>query len=466
MKIPRLVIAGASSGVGKTTIAAGLITALRRRGLRIQPFKVGPDYLDPTYHTLVSGLPCRNLDSWMLSDGALRTLFFRAAARADLALVEGVMGLYDGRGGAGEAGSTAELAKRLHAPVLLVLDVAKVSRSAAAMALGYKGFDPGLPLAGFLLNGVASERHFRWAREAVEGATGLPVLGCLPKGMEARLPERHLGLVPAHEDPDLAAALDRIGQQVEATLDLGAILDVAAGAPCLLKPEPVGLFPVEPPIPARIAVAQDAAFSFYYQDSLDLLEAWGATLVPVSPLRHEGLPPGVHGLYLGGGFPELHAAALEANASFRAAVREAASAGMPVYGECGGLMYLAEGIVTFEGRRHEMVGLTPGWSTMHRRRAQMGYVEAEALRDVLFLRAGQRIRAHEFHWSDLPGPERSAAYRTLDPEGRLEGFVAGSAQNVLGSYLHLHLGSDPVLPRRFVGACARFAGLASTGEKI
>lgn len=213
-------------------------------------------------------------------------------------------------------------------------------------------------------------------------------------------------------------------------------------------------------------MAQDAAFSFYYQDSLDLLEAWGATLVPVSPLRHEGLPPDVHGLYLGGGFPELHAAALEANASFRAAVREAASAGMPVYGECGGLMYLAEGIVTFEGRRHEMVGLTPGWSAMRRRRARMGYVEAEALRDVFFLRAGQRVRAHEFHWSDLPGLEGSAAYRTLAPEGRLEGFVAGAVQNVLGTYFHLHLGSDPALPRRFVGACARFAGLSSAGERI
>lgn len=465
MRIPRLVIAGASSGVGKTTIVAGLIAALRRRGLKVQPFKVGPDYLDPTYHTLASSLPCRNLDGWMLPDGALRTLFFRAAARAHLALIEGVMGLYDGRGGAGEDGSTAEIAKRLRAPVLLVLDAAKVSRSAGAMALGYKAFDLGLPLAGFLLNGIASARHLGWAREAVEKATGLPVLGSLPKGMEVRLPKRHLGLVAAAEDPEVPAALERIGQQIETNFDLEAILEIGAGAPPLLKPEHVGLFPVEPVAPSRIAVARDAAFSFYYEDSLDLLEAWGATLVPVSPLRDPALPDDVHGLYLGGGFPELHAAGLEANASFRGAVRDAAAEGMPIYGECGGLMYLAQAIVTFEGRCHEMVGLTPGRSTMQRKRARIGYVEAEALQDVLFLRAGQRIRAHEFHWSDLPGPERSAAYRTLAPEARREGFVAGPAQNVLGTYLHLHLGSDPALPRRFVAACARFAGLCSVREE-
>ncbi len=459
MKVPRLIVAGASSGIGKTSVAVGLIRAFRARGLKVQPFKVGPDYLDPTYHTLASGLPCRNLDSWMLSKGAMKALFRRAAFNADLSLIEGVMGLYDGRGGEGEVGSTAEVAKLLKAPVLLVLDVGKLSRSAAAMALGYKAYDPDLPLAGFILNQVGSERHLRWVREAIEEATRLPVLGYLPKAMAAELPKRHLGLVPAGEAPELARSLEHIRLQVEATFDLEAILSVAREAHPLIGAEEEGIFPErEPKARVTIAIAQDPAFGFYYQDNLDLLEAWGAKLHAVSPLKDRTLPEDVQGLYLGGGFPELYAEPLEANEAFRQSVREAALAGMPIYAECGGLMYLSEGIVTFEGRRHHMVGLIPGWSAMQRRKAKMGYVVAEALRSAILLKQGQKVRAHEFHWSELPGPKEEAAYRILEPEGRLEGFVAGRQGNILGSYLHLHFGSDPALAQQFVLACARWRG--------
>jgi cobyrinic acid a,c-diamide synthase len=456
------VIGGTSSGVGKTTITAGLIAAFRERGMRVQPFKCGPDYIDPGYLTLAAGLPCRNLDSWMLSPESLIELFTHAAREADIAVVEGVMGLYDGRNGLESAGSTAEIARWLHAPVILVMDVAKMSGSAAAIALGYRRLDPEVKLAGIILNHVGSPTHLRWVTEAVEGKAGVPVFGYLLEKAEIGLPERHLGLVPTAESGQLSEYMERIREQVELTVDVAGVLRLAGVTEPLPQITESKLFPQEEePMQVNIAVARDEAFSFYYQDNLDLLTAWGAGIRFVSPLHHSRLPADIQGVYIGGGFPEMYASELEANTGFKQALVEAAEAGMPIYSECGGLMYISQGIIDFEGNKHAMVGLVPGWAVMQKKRARMGYAVAEVLQDSILAQRGKRLRGHLFHWSMLPGPIERVAYRILEPEEQLEGFVLGPKSNILGSYLHLHFGSEPALARRFVGSCTKWRNWGS-----
>lgn len=468
---PRLVIAGVHSGVGKTTFTCAILAALRRRGYRVAPFKAGPDYIDPTYHTRAAGTPCRNLDTWMLSPTAVRELFERAAGAADLALVEGVMGLYDGRGagadgGEEDEGSTAHLAKLLEAPVLLVVDAAATSRTAAAVVLGCQHFDPRVRLAGVLLAGIASERHRELVADPIQRATGLPVLGYLPRRDELALPERHLGLVPAGEQGIDEAFLDRLAAQAEATIDLERIVALGRAAAPLSTGSAGGagapksmLFPRDAPAQrARIALALDDAFHFYYEDGLDLLRAHGAELLPFSPLHDSRLPEGTQGLYLGGGFPEVFAAELAANRAMLDAVRQAAAQGCAVYAECGGLMYLGAGIVDKEERRHTMAGILPRWSVMRQPRVTLGYRQATARRATPLMEAGKTVRGHEFHWSvlDTPPLEGEAAYDTAAADGRavgVEGFVAGPTGRVLASYVHLHFGADPALAPTFVAAC-------------
>ena len=455
--IPTIVIAGVSSGVGKTTIAAGIMAALTRRGYVVQPFKAGPDYIDPSYHQVACGLPCRNLDTWLLPHGAVVELFQRATSGRDLAVVEGVMGLFDGHSGLSEEGSTAELAKLLGAPVILVLDASKVGRSVAAEVLGFQHFDQQVGIAGVVLNGVSGPGHLEFCKPQVEGTTGLPVLGYMPYREHLRQPERHLGLIPTVEGTVVQGWYERLVGQVEETIDLDGILRIAANAHSPVA-EPT-LYPTEPqPSRAGIAVAMDKAFSFYYQDSLDLLEAWGAELLPFSPLTDNSLPPGAGGIYIGGGFPELYARELAENMAMKQAIREAARQGIAVYGECGGLMYLGQELADFQGEVHEMVGLIPVSSSMSESRLAMGYREVHALADGPLLSHGQRVRGHEFHWStqeEAPS-EQDAVYRVLDQQGRLEGFRSGS---VGASYIHLHLGSDPRLVPRFVETCAAASGM-------
>lgn len=449
MSVARLVIAAVTSGAGKTTLAAGLIAALRARGLRVQPFKCGPDYLDPSYHTAAAGRPCRTLDTWLLPEATLRGLFGRACQDADIAVVEGVMGLYDGRAN-GDLGSTAHIARLLDAPVLLVLDVAKASRTLAAVVLGLARFDPRVRLAGVVLNNVASERHRQWVAEAIEAGAQVPVLGALPRQPDGALPERHLGLQPSWERAELPVLLERLAAHVAAHVDLPRVLALARSAGPLGGPAHDPLAAAEAGPPVVLALARDAAFGFYYQDSLDLLAACGAVLVPFSPLADAALPDGTAGVYIGGGYPELHAAALAANAPLLAELRQRVGAGMPLYAECGGLMYACQGIVDFDGRRHPMLGLLPGWSAMRQRRVQLGYVEVEALRDTLLHRAGDRVRGHEFHWSELEGTPEPPAYRIAGREPPHEGWAAG---RVLASYVHLHFAGFPPAAARFVAAC-------------
>lgn len=462
MQVPRCVIAGVSSGVGKTTMTCGLLAALRRRGLRVQPFKAGPDYIDPGYHTLAAGSPSRNLDTWMVPRPALLECFARAAAAADLVLVEGVMGVYDGVGGRDEAGSTAELAKLLSAPVVLVADGQSSPRSVAATVLGFQRFDPDLALAGVLITGLEDAGHRETVAAAVRSATGLPVLGGLPLRDELRLPERHLGLIPTAESPGLEAFLEQLAVQTERSLDLDAVIGLARTAPPLDLPAAGVVFPTHPIADVVLAVALDEAFSFYYHDNLDLLAAWGARLVPFSPLRDRALPAGVSGLYLGGAFPEVYVKGLAGNVELLEAVRRAAAAGMPIYAECGGMMYLSEGIEDLDEMAFPMVGVVPGLSEMHQKRLSIGYGTVQARRGTLLAPAGAVIRAHEFHWSvlTLPPQAGTAAYAVAEQPGRLEGFAQG---NILASYFHLHFSSHPSLARNFVVACARFqAGEAFT----
>ena len=453
--VPRIVISGTSSGVGKTTITTGVVAAIAKRGLTVQPFKCGPDYIDPGYLSTAAGLPCRNLDTWMVPQPNTLELFCRAAQASDVAIIEGVMGLFDGRGGAELEGSTAEIALLLKAPVILIIDVGKMSGSAAAVALGYKQLHPEINLAGIIANNVGSPRHLQWVTEAIEKKVGIPLVGHLSKNKEIALPERHLGLLPVVEGQESQEALERIREQIEATINIEEILRLAREAGSLPQTLQTGLFPSVPqPQRITIAVARDKAFDFYYEDNLDLLAAWGAKLIFVSPLEDAALPQGIQGIYIGGGFPEMYAEELVANSGFRRSVAKAAEAGITLYAECGGLMYLAQGIIDFEGKEHPMVGLVPGKAVMQKELSKMGYTTVEALRDSPLASNGQRLRGHVFHWSKLPDPVKNAAYRILGSEDQLEGVVLGPGSNVLASYLHLHFGSDLLMARRFVESCA------------
>lgn len=463
--IPRFVIAAPASGSGKTTITVGLMAALAE-SRRAQPFKVGPDYIDPMYHTLACGRPSRNLDTWMIPPSRVRMLFDRAVADADLAVVEGVMGLFDGYDGRSESGSTAEVAKLLAAPVVLVIDVSRMARSAGAIALGCQRFDPALNVAGVICNRVAGARHAEWARRAVE-SVGLPVLGCIPRDETLRVPERHLGLHTVMErQAEAQAFVRRAADVARAHVDLDRLIEIAGqpaglaawGDERLSRSDDV-FRPMNGRPGARIAVARDEAFCFYYEDNLDLLRAAGAEIVFFSPLRDADLPAGAQGVYLGGGYPEVHADRLAANRAMQAALRRAHRAGLPIYAECGGLMALVDELIDLQGRAHRMAGLIPGVARMQPR-LTMGYREIVARRDTLLLRAGERARGHEFHYSawEPPGDAADRCAYDIAPradaapgeETRAEGFAAG---NLLASYVHLHFAAQPEWARRFVDAC-------------
>jgi len=446
----RLLLAGTHSSVGKTTVALGLLAAWRRQGLRPAPFKAGPDYIDPGLHSLAAGRASRNLDVWLLDEPTLRNVFRRGTRDAGVAVIEGVMGLFDGIGATQDA-STAAVARTLDCPVILVLDVGAMSGTAAALVLGCQRMDPGVQLAGVVLNKVGSDGHLRATADAILATTGLAVLGSLPYDPSLEIPERHLGLVPVAEGGVPVGTLERLADLVTERFDLGALRRIAQSAPPLLWETSAATIQ-KSAVQVRIGVAQDRAFGFYYQDTIDLLAECGAEVVPFSPLDDAGLPPDLDGLYFGGGFPELHAAAIAANRRMRTDVHEHARRGRPIYAECGGLMALGQTLTTFEGEPLDMFGILPLDSRMQRQTLTIGYREVEALRSSALMPAGARVRGHEFHWSVADPPAESvAAYRLLGEE-RLEGFCVGS---VVGSYVHLNMAGAPEIARRFVSSCAR-----------
>ncbi len=457
---PRVVIAGAHSGAGKTTVATGLMAALTQRGYRVQGYKVGPDYIDPGYHTPATGRPARNLDGWMVPPPALLGLFAKAAAGADLAVIEGVMGLFDGSA-CGEEMSTAGVAKLLGAPVVLVVDGHGLAESAAALVWGYKNFDPNLNLAGVIFNRVGSSSHAGLLKRAVEEKAGVKVLGCLPRTGSISVPERHLGLLPAAEKKDTKDYIGRLGEAVAQSVDLEEIVRIARAAP-RLPPSRLLESAFAGRADVRLAVAVDAAFHFYYRDSLDTLETCGAELVYFSPLRDRALPLGVHGLYIGGGFPEAFLEELVANEEMKEDIRAAHRRGMPIYAECGGLLYLAEEIRGFDGRRYPAAGVIPVKVRFLEKLAALGYARAEVLNGSILAQKGETIRGHVFHYSvcSEPPPHIPRAYSLWRPGGEhigTDGFVLG---NTLATYLHVNFAGCPRLAENFVASMRRHKAAA------
>ncbi|AIQ67899.1 cobyrinate a,c-diamide synthase [Paenibacillus graminis] len=558
---PRFVVAGTGSGSGKTTVTLGLLRAFARRGLTVQAFKCGPDYIDPAYHAAVTGRTARNLDSWMTSGEYMLEYFLRSSETADLSVIEGVMGLYDGKEAAALTGSTAEIALLTGSPVLLVVDVRSMGRSAAAIVLGFQQLEPGVNIAAVIVNRCGSASHYRTVQAAIEAACGIPVIGWLARDQGLDIPERHLGLLPAVERGELEPLFDRAADLLEAGTDLDGLLQIAAAASVLhypaageMMPEgkilPEGgsteesppenvpaarnifqvtgaqdaqelpgklpgaaaLFPtiaakihqvtgvqeaqelpgklpataalspslaamgagiiqcypsldstapqalasVYDPAPV-IAVAQDAAFNFYYADNLELLARAGARLALFSPLSGEGIPPEADGIYLGGGFPEEFAATIAGNPAFLNGLRAAAAAGMPLYAECGGYMVLARSLTDRAGAVHEMAGIIPAHTVMQDRRTALGYREVTARADCLLLKQGERLRGHEFHYSLMsysPSEPRLYAYDSSGRSGsQPEGYARG---NVMAAYAHIHLASHIPAAFRLVEACRSY----------
>jgi cobyrinic acid a,c-diamide synthase len=445
VSVPRLVVAAPSSGSGKTTVATGLMAAFAGRGLAVSPHKVGPDYIDPGYHALATGRPGRNLDAYMCGPDLIAPLFAHGSDGCDLAVVEGVMGLYDGASGQGELASTAQVSKLLRAPVVLVVDASSQSRSVAALVHGFASWDPEVRIGGVILNKVASDRHEALLREALD-ESGLPVLGVLRRAPQVATPSRHLGLVPVAERQ--AEALDAVramGERVREGCDLDALLALARTAPALpgeaWEPEcrpDGGSRPV-------VAVAGGAAFTFAYAEHAELLTAAGAEVAVFDPLHDEKLPPGTAGLVIGGGFPEMYAPELSANEPLRRAVTELALSGAPVAAECAGLLYLAREL---DGR--PMCGVLDASARMSER-LTLGYRQAVAVTDSVLAVAGTRLRGHEFHRTVLePGAGPTPAWGLHQPERRVEGFVQ---RGVHASYLHTHWAASPEVARRFVEQC-------------
>jgi cobyrinic acid a,c-diamide synthase len=432
--IPRVVIAGTSSGAGKTTVATGLIAALARRGGRPAPFKVGPDFIDPGYHALAAGRPGRNLDAFLSGPELIAPLFRHGSTGARIGVIEGVMGLYDGASGRGELASTAHVAKLLPAPVILVIDAAAMARSVAAVAHGYRTFDPGVNVAAVILNRVGSPAH----AQLLEDALDLPVLGAIPRDDAIRVPERHLGLAPA-----TARAIDRLAATVGAHCDLAGIVALAEAAPDVPGP---AWSPDGPSSRARIAIARGPAFSFHYEENLELLRAAGATLAAFDPVRDTALPEGAGALILAGGFPEIFGTELSANAPLREQVAAFARAGRPVLAECGGLLYLCEELDGLP-----MCGVLPARGRMAGR-LSIGYREAVALAGSALWRAGEEVRGHEFHYSAVEGDGAAAWALTARGRTRGEGLVAGG---VHASYMHVHWAAFPQAARRLVAAASR-----------
>ncbi|MGV9267700.1 cobyrinate a,c-diamide synthase [Kitasatospora sp. NPDC003701] len=452
--IPRLVVAAPSSGSGKTTVATGLIAALAARGLAVSPHKVGPDYIDPGYHALAAGRPGRNLDAFMCGPERVAPLFLHGAAGADIAVVEGVMGLFDGASGRGELASTAHVAKLLRAPVVLVVDASSQSRSVAALVHGFASWDPEVRLAGVILNRVASDRHEQLLREALEEGSGVPVLGAVRRSAAVATPSRHLGLIPAVErSAEALRAVADMGELVAASVDLDAVLALARTAPPLDATawDPaaeVGRVAGSP----RIAVAGGAAFSFSYAENAELLTAAGAEVVPFDPLHADALPAGTAGLVIGGGFPELYVRELSANGTLRAAIAAFAGAGAPIAAECAGLLYL--------GRELDGLPMCGVLDTSARmtERLTLGYREAVALTDSPLAPTGTRVRGHEFHRTvcEPAAGDRPAWGWRLPTGPRTEGFTGGTLGNVHASYLHLHWAGSPQLAASFTAAAAAY----------
>lgn len=450
---PRILIAGDRSSSGKTTIVAGLLSALRGRNLGVQPFKVAMDYIDPSYHTWITGRSCRNLDGYLMTEAAVKEIYAHAAEGADIAVIEGVRGLYEGYDA--DLGSTAQIAKLLHTPVIFVVDARSITRSCAAIVKGYMDYDPLVDFKGVILNKVGSERHAQKAIKEIERYAGLEVVGVIRRNEDMHLAMRHLGLVPVLEGKTrhegFQDRVDKIRQIVEEGLNLDRILEIAREAEPLPEVEQdlyrqntfgKGL---------RIGVARDEAFNFYYRDNLEMMELSGATVVPFSPVHDRALPP-VDGIYIGGGYPELYARELSENTGMRRALQQSHERDLPIYAECGGLMYLAREI-EWEGERQEMIGLVPGKARRGSTRV-VSYVHGTITQDCALGPKGTAIMGHEFHHSEMLMDDGiKYAIRLERGTGIKDGWDGMCEGNMVASYTHVHSASFRGFPANFLRAC-------------
>lgn len=445
----RLVIAGTGSGVGKTTLTIGLMAALRNKGYAVQGFKCGPDYIDPSYHTAVTGRVSRNLDSWMLNHDIVKEVFCRGSKDADISVIEGVMGLYDGKSPLTNEGSTAEISMILDAPIILVVNCQSMARSAAAVVKGFQCFTPGIQIVGVIANKVGSEGHYKLVKDAIEQECSVPVLGFLKREDLIEIPERHLGLIPSIERGELEPLFDSLADLVTANIDLDKLMELSTSKPVAYNGS---LFPSTPkPKQVRIAIAKDAAFNFYYPENLELLEAYGAELIYFSPLAGDALPIDADGLYIGGGFPEEFAEQLMRNEDVKSSIVKGITAGLPTLAECGGFMYLTEGIEDTQGNSYAMVGLVPGKVKMQGKLAALGYREITGSTGNFLLGSQDHAKGHEFHYSVFQpneDQEIKPAYETKGLRGtKQEGYMQF---NVVAGYTHFHFASAPDLVQRWI----------------
>lgn len=448
---PRVLIAATQSGSGKTTITCGILRALAKKGLAVQGYKTGPDYIDPGYLSMASRRPVHNLDTWLVDVATMKSLFAQHAEQADITVVEGVMGLYDG--GKGGISSTASIAKLLKIPVILVINIASMAESAAAIALGFKEYDKDLPFAGVILNNAGSERHGQMVVEGMD-KLGIKVFGIIPRNKELGISERHLGLLPTEENSN-EEQIELMGKTVEEHLDLNAIIELASHTEEIETEAPAKA--VENKV--RIAIAKDKAFSFYYHESLREAEKAGAEIIFFSPLEDRELPE-ADGLLLGGGFPEMFAEQLAANESMKESIRRAVFCGMPVVAECGGYMYLTKSIKNFEGKEYEMCKIIPAVSYMTERLRRMGYVTAQALTESVLAEKGAVMNGHEFHFSAVTPDNADTfpyAYEFTGNCGVGKKYLAGyTKDNVTASYLHIHFAGNREKLKHFIRKCEEY----------
>ncbi len=457
MKFPRLVIGGTHSGVGKTTVTLALLAGFRQLGRRVQPFKIGPDFIDPGHHQMASGRESRNLDGWMLGSSVNRVIFQEAAQDADLSIIEGMMGLFDGSSPTKEIGSTAEMAKQLDAAVLLVIDGSAMARSAAAMVFGYTFFDPEVTIAGVVFNRIISQSHYELLKSAVERNAHVPVVGYLSPDSALTIPDRHLGLRTALEGDD-GDVYEKLGEAAHATLDLEQI--EALAFPRRDWEESVLSIPtksetVQSP-PVKVGIGYDRAFCFYYPDNFRLLQEAGGDCIRFSPLDDRTLPE-IDLLYLGGGYPEVYASLLAENSAMQDSIRQFARNGGVVYAECGGLMYLSKTLRDFDGTVYAMVGIFPVGVAMSRKRMTLGYRELTLKQPGILGETGMRVRGHEFHYSHLETVgDVSYLGRLRNAQGKECGMDGMISNNVVGLYTHLHFASYPGVPASLVEAGRRW----------
>lgn len=472
-----IVIAGTHSGCGKTTITLGLLAALRRKGLRVQSFKTGPDFIDSGLHRLVTGQPSRNLDLWMCGEAYVRESFNRHSISADISVIEGVMGLYDGQHNG--KFSTAALAEALGLPVILVVDAYGMAESAGAVVKGFRDWSLGIAqentnprpltpnpfICGVIFNRVGSENHYKRLKDSIQG---VPILGCLPKNLDFEIPHRHLGLTVAEEKPISEENIQKLAETVLKHIDIEKIL---RSAKCEMRSD--YKIDYKPEIPAlnlmphtsqscKIAVAFDKAFCFYYEDNFELLREAGAKIQTFSPVHDSSIPDGTEALYIGGGYPELYAEELSGNQAMLSSIKAWAEAGKPVYAECGGLMFLSQGIYDFDGRFFRMAGVLPFETVMSRSKSKIGYREILLKEDCILGRHGERLRGHEFHYSEIKNSQHAAAskqpltgYSVRDGQGKDIGIEGYRIKNTLASYIHIHFGSNNDAAKGFVA----FAGI-------